>query len=202
MEFVEFFRDLESMGMVDALLPFILIFTIIFAMLQKTNLLGSGKRNFNVVVAGVIALLIVIPHVTMGGTCRDRDSRLSNGLPDAVCIINNALPQVSIIVIAILMALLLIGILGGEAKWMGGGLSGFIAIAAFLAIVYIFGAQLNWWQDITTRWNWWTSETTSVIIIILVFALVIWYITREPTASDKAGGFSQALGKFGDMFKK
>ena len=71
---------------------------------------------------------------------------------------------------------------------------------AFALIVFIFGGEAGWW----TNWPriWWSSDTISIILIILVFALVIWYITKEPSKADKAGAFSNAFGKLGDMFKK
>lgn len=191
--FTQFFQDIEhNFGMIDALLPFLLIFTVIFAVLQKSNILGEGKRNFNVVVATVLSLMAVIPHV-LGSYPPGRD---------VIEIMNSALPQVTIVGVAIIMALLLIGILGGEAKWMGGSLSGTIAMLAFAIILYIFGAAAGWWENWPEKYGWWRSETSSIIIIILVFAIIIWYITKEPTKADKAGAFSNAFGKLGDMFKK
>ncbi|MBI5073475.1 hypothetical protein HZA99_06685, partial [Candidatus Woesearchaeota archaeon] len=62
--FVQLFRTMESYGLTDALLPFLLIFTILFAMLQKTKILGAGKKNFNVMVSFIIAAMVVIPHIT------------------------------------------------------------------------------------------------------------------------------------------
>ena len=47
---------LENIGLYEVALPFILIFTIIFAVLQKINLFGKNTKNFNVIVALVIAL--------------------------------------------------------------------------------------------------------------------------------------------------
>jgi len=186
--FTEFFVGLERFGLTDALLPFLLIFVIIFAVLQKSKILGEGKRNFNVVIATVISLMAVIPHVTGRGV-------------DVIEPMKNALPQVSIVAVAIIMALLLIGILGGESKWMGGSLSGVIAILAFGIIVYIFGAEAGWWENGPSNWGWWGGDTSSIVVIILVFAIVIWYITRDPSSAENANAFSNTLEKFGDMFK-
>jgi hypothetical protein len=190
MEFVEFFTRLENYGMTDALLPFLLIFIIIFAMLQKSNILGQGKKNFNVMVAAIIGLLVVIPHVT-------------NSYPpdrDVVAIINNSLPQVSLIAVAIIMALLLIGILGGESKWLGGSLSGWIAILAFAVVIYIFGGSMGaWGNNFITDWL--GPDTASLIVIILIFAIVVWYITRDASSEKASKGFNM-IKEFGDMFKK
>lgn len=187
--FVDFFQRAENMGLTDALLPFLLIFILIFATLQKTNILGAGKKNFNVMIAVIIGLLVIIPHLT-------------NTYPpgrDVVQIINTSLPQVSLIAVAIIMALLLIGLLGGESTWLGGSLSGWIALLAFGAVIYVFGSSMNFWDN--TFSDWFGPDTTSIIIIILVFAIIVWYITRDASAEKATKGF-HLLNEFGNMFKK
>ncbi|MBI2652090.1 hypothetical protein HYX00_01375, partial [Candidatus Woesearchaeota archaeon] len=59
-----FIEVLDRWRVADVLLPFLLIFVIVFAILQKTKILGDSKKNLNVVVAIVVGLLVVIPHVT------------------------------------------------------------------------------------------------------------------------------------------
>jgi hypothetical protein len=189
--FVDFFRYLDNLGLLDSLLPFLLVFTITFAILQKSKILGAGKKNFNVVIAMVIGLTVVIPHIT--GTYPPGQ--------DIVLIMNDALPHVSIVLVAIVMALLIIGLLGGESKWMGGSLSGWLALGAFALIIYIFGASAGWWQDLGDEWGLWNSETVSLIIIILVFAVVIWYITKSDSDADKASKGMNYMKELGEMFK-
>jgi hypothetical protein len=189
--FPGFLQTLESYGLLDALLPFLLIFTIIFAILQKTKFLGEEKKNFNVVIAMVIALIVVLPHVT-------------NTYPpdgDVVDIINRAIPNISIIIIAIVMLLVLVGIWGTEVNWAGSSLSGFIALASFIGIIYVFGVAAGWFQ---TRWFRWLgdSDTQAAVLIILVFGVLIWYITKEPGKAEKAGALSGFAGAFKDFFKK
>jgi hypothetical protein len=186
--FVELFRTLEGYGLTDALLPFLLIFTILFAMLQKTKILGAGKKNFNIMVAFILAALVVIPHITRSYPARY----------DLVEILNNALPNVSIIIVAIVLALLLIGLFGGEAKWMGGSLSGGIAIIAFAIVIYVFGGAAGWWENIGLRW--WDQDAITLVIIILVFAIVIWYVTKEDAPADQAAKVSNLMGEVGKLF--
>ena len=59
-----FVRALDGWGLTDVMLPFLLIFTLVFAIMQKTKILGEDKKNFNVIIALVMALLVVIPHIT------------------------------------------------------------------------------------------------------------------------------------------
>src|SRR3989338_5691514 len=53
----------QAYGVMDFLLPFILVFTIIFAVTAKLALFKDQKQ-FRVVIALVLALLFVVPHVT------------------------------------------------------------------------------------------------------------------------------------------
>ena len=187
------FRDalisLEEFGLTDVLLPFILIFTIVFAVLQKSRILGEGRKNFNVIVALVIALTVVIPHVT-------------NDYPpdrDVVEIINESLPSVSIVIVAIIMVLVLIGVLGGETRWAGGLFGGVIAIIAFLTVGAIFANSAGWlsvpsWLE--------DPDTQALIVIIVVFGLIIWFITRESSTERRLGFFRKLFEEIGNWWKK
>lgn len=186
--FTQLFRTLESYGLTDALLPFLLIFTILFAMLQKTRILGAGKKNFNVMIAFIIAAMVVIPHIT---------GKYPPGY-DIVNILNKALPNISLVVVAVVMALLLIGLMGGEARWMGGSLSGMIAILAFAGIIYIFGGAAGWWKNIGL--NWWDKDVMTLVIVLLVFAIVIWYVTKEEAPADQASRLMSWTDELGKLF--
>ncbi len=186
----EFIKILDSWGLTDVMLPFLLIFVIMFALLTKTRVLGEDKKRFNAVIALVIALVVVIPHVLgiypAGG--------------DVVEIMNRALPQVSIIAVAVVMLLILIGLFGGEAKWMGSSLSGWIAIVSFIIILIIFGGAAGWWGT----WSWFNDlfgeETVAIIVMLLVFAVIIWWITRGE-GSEKESNVMGNLGKWvGEAF--
>lgn len=186
----EFIRILDSWGLTDVMLPFLLIFVVIFALMAKTRILGEDKKKYNLVVALVIALLVVIPHVL--------NYYPPNG--DIVEIMNQSLPQVSLIAVAVIMLLILIGLFGGEAKWMGSSLSGWIAIVAFIIVLIIFGGAAGWWQNWSWFYNFFGAESIAVIVMILIFAIIVWWITRGEGKEKEANALSQ-LGKWvGDMF--
>ena len=44
---------------VETLLPFLLVFTLIFAVLQRTKILGDGKKQIDALVALTIGLIVV-----------------------------------------------------------------------------------------------------------------------------------------------
>jgi len=179
----------DAYGLTDALLPFLLIFTVIFAVLQRTKVLGADKKNFNVVIALVIALLVVIPHIT-------------NTYPpdrDVVEILNNAIPGVSLIIIAIVMLILLVGVWGVEVNWVGGTVTGWIALLSFIAVVYIFGSAARLWEVVPLLWWLRDPNTQATVLVILIFALLVWFITRD---SSKQTTGESMFKKLGDMFMK
>lgn len=180
---------LENAGLTDAILPFLLIFTIIFAVFQKTKIFGDNKKNMNVMVSLFISLLTVVPHV-MGRYPADADP---------ILIMNKALPNISVLAVAIIMGLLLIGIFGGKASWIGGTFSGIIALLAFASIIYFFGSAAGWWRSFHS--GWWSNDVTLAIIIILVFAIIIWFITKEDSSAQQTGAFKNIMEEVGNFFK-
>jgi len=186
-----FLQKLDSLGVTDIVLPFLLVFVLLFAILQKTKILGEDKKNFNAVIALVIGLLFVIPHAT--------GSYLTMGFKKSpVDIINTFLPGIALVIIAVVMLFILIGLWGGEAKWVGGTPSAMIAILAMVAIVWIFGASAGWWQGWNPFVRFFGEEAVAVIVIIIVFALIIWFITKSDTRTEGEG----FMERFGNMFKR
>jgi hypothetical protein len=168
---------LQEIGIVDVILPFILIFTIVFAVLQKTKILGHDetpekrpKKNFNAVISLVMALAVVIPHVT--GTYPTPES-------DVVNIINMALPNVSVVLIAVVMMLLMIGVFGGGVDFAKSRLAGWAVGFAILATVFIFGTAAYWWELPVWMNFLYDSDTQALIIILLVFGALIMFITSD-----------------------
>lgn len=176
MGFPELIRTLESYGVSDVLLPFILIFTIVFAVMQKSKLLGDNKKNFNIIIALVMSLAVVIPHV-LGKYPRNAD---------VVDIMNRALPNISIIIVAILMVLLIMGVFGANIKLAGTYMGGWMLVIGFLLVLIIFGNAAGWsifqW-DILSRMD---KDIKNLIIIILVFGIIIGFITGDDKSEKTA----------------
>lgn len=193
MNFKDFILRLNDWGVADVLLPFILVFTIVFAIMQKTEILGKGKKNINVMISLVMGLAVVFPHVL--GVLPPES--------DPVNIINNALPNVSIVLVAIVMLLLLIGLLGGEIKWLGTSVSGWVALICFLIIIFIFGRAAGWFMGRLPNWLQWLDDpdTQAMIIILLVFGIIVWFITKDDT-NRKSNLLGGAMEHFGQLFKK
>lgn len=197
----ESFQRLAELGVWDVFLPFLLVFAIVYAVLHKTKILGEKSKQFNTVIALVMGLSVVFPHVLWGSRCSYMDGgacpRLSNGAIDPVHVINTALPNVSLILIAVLMVLLIFGIWGSKIKLGSNSLSGIIALVAFGSVVYIFGAAAGWWHPMSYLiWNgslFGGEDTVALVVTVLVFAIIIWFITKE---DDKDEEKKNAIGEF------
>lgn len=191
--FTDLIINLETMGLLDVILPFLLFFTIMFAILQKTKVLGSTKKqiktkkggekevavphkNFNVVIALVIALMIVVPHVSYnpGST----SAQLPNGWPDPVVVVNKSLPQISVFVVAIIMMMLLIGIVGPSINIWGSPLTSWMAGISFIVVIGIFVMSL---LDGVPAFLLGFEEYLPILVIIFVFGLIVYFITKEPS---------------------
>lgn len=181
----EFLRQLDQWGLTDAVLPFILIFTILFAVLQKTKIIGEGKRQFNTLVALVLSLMVVIPHVT---------GRYPPG-GDVVTIINNSLPQVSLLVVVILAALLVIGVFAPGVMFGGTSMGALFGILSLVAVFYIFGNAAGWWTTTGVFSFLNDPDTQAVIVIVSVFALIIWFVTRDE-------GQGERMNRVAEFFKE
>lgn len=182
-----FIESLESWGLIDVMLPFLLIFTILFAILEKSKLLGAEKRNLNTVIALVISLITVIPHVT----------RTYPAGFDPITILNNALPSVSLVIVAIIMLLILIGLFGQEQVFLGLSMPGWIAFISFVIILIIFGGAAGWWASGFSGWiaDFFGDDAVAIVIMILVFGIIIAFITggegeRERVSAAKRLGFN------------
>ena len=186
--FEEFIRTLGPENL-EYILPFLLVFTLVFAILQKTKILGE-QRNFNVIVALVMGASFVVPSVT---------NRYPPG-QDPVMILNSALPGVAITAVSIIMVLLLVGMFGKKLN-IGAdeGIGGIAVLFSVGAVAIIFAIAAGWVE----RVPWWLSFLTypqnqTMIVALLVFGLIIWFIVRDPEAGkdkDDSEGFLQKLGK-------
>ena len=93
---------LKDFGFFDILLPFLLVFTIVFAILEKTMILGQEnnkpKKNINAMVAFSIALFVVAAS-------------------NIVAVLQQSLPMVTLVLIVIVSFMLLMGSFMGTGEF-------------------------------------------------------------------------------------
>ena len=193
LSFQNFVESLQRIGFVDVLLPFLLIFTVIFAVLEKTKILGESKRNMNVGISFIFALLVVVPHVT---------GNFPAGY-DPVQVINAALPSVSLLVVAIVALMILIGVFAHDRIMLGLTAPGWIGLFSIVSILFIFGSAAGWWNSGVLQWleNIFGSDVVAVLIMILVFGIVIAFVTGGGEG-EKTGALNKLGINLGELFKK
>jgi hypothetical protein len=169
---------LDAMGITDVILPFVLVFTVLFAVLMKVGIFtepgSDGKtptasRRYNSVIALAIALITVIPHITR---TYPMDS-------DPVIIINAFLPGAVVLTIVLLVFLMLVGFLGGEKEATKSPLVGIAGIIAVVGLIIVL-----WKALYPTGWPSWLSflddtNLQAAIVIILIMGIIIYYVTGE-----------------------
>lgn len=163
---------LQEAGVFEYVLPFLLIFAILFAILEKTQVFGTDKTNVNVVVATVIGLLVLVQ-------------------PDIIKTINLFLPRVSLIIVVILMFLLIISMIAGNTF---SGLKGHVfAIAVVVVIIAVIVALT---LPSSGSFGFYLSQNDrdallSIGLPMLLFFLVLGLITKKPNK-----GNDNPIGKF------
>jgi len=183
--------SLERLGFVDVLLPFLLIFTIIFSVLEKTKILGEGKRNMNVGISFIFALLVVVPHVT---------GNFPAGY-DPVAIINAALPSVSLVAVAVIALMILIGLFAHDRVMFGMTAPGWVGLFSIVTLVFIFGSAAGWWNQGVLSWleGIFGSDIVAIVIMLLVFGIIIAFVTGG--GGDETKGAASKLGfEFKNLF--
>lgn len=160
------------------ILPFLLVFTIIYAILQKTKILGgdeNNQRSFNIIVALVMALAFVVPSITGQYAAQN----------DPVRILNNALPGVALTTVAILMVLLVVGAFGKNLDIGQSDTGGIFVWFSIGAVAVIFAIAAGLIRNVPYWLEWLTyGYNQTMIVSLLVLGLVIWFIVRDPEPSN------------------
>jgi len=174
-ELANFITDLEKLGFYDVALPFILIFTLFFAILQKIKIFGENSKNFNAVIALVMAFLVVRTDTI-------------------VTIMNEFLPQVSLIALVFIVILILIGILLGPAPGGWGGIP--LGLGLIITFVGVGWALFSSTRASLPDWLRFSASDRNLYIGLFLFFLFIYYITSEP---KEGSTWKDILAGLGDL---
>lgn len=194
----QMFTWFMTSGAYGALLPFFLIFTLIFAFLQKIKMFGSNaadNKRFNILIALIIALTVVVPHVT-------------NSYPagsDPITIVQTALPNVTLWIIAIFSIWLLLASFGiplfNESE--GKSVRGFVTVLCAIVVALIFGEAAGWWPpSISVQIGRIDPGVLQIILILaIVIGILIWLLGGEASSeSSKDKKRKSGAKAIGDMF--
>ena len=173
-EVIDFFNQI---GLFDVVLPFLLVFTIVFAIFEKTKVLGTekvegheySKKNLNAIASFVIAFLVIAAK-------------------ELVAIINETVAKAVIVLFFSVLFLLLIGSFHKEVEpmYLKGGWKIAFEIIVFLAITGIFLDSIKtsdgrtWLQrlgDFTGSGN---DTLAGALVLLAIIVLFIVYAVKEP----------------------
>ena len=171
---LEFF---ERIGIFDVVLPFLLVFTIVFAILEKTKVLGTeeieGKRytkkNLNAIAAFVMAFLVVASS-------------------QIVEIITTVSANAVVLLFLSVLFLLLVGSFfkEGEPVYLEGGWKMTFMILMFIGILGIFLGAVKTkdgrtWLDSLSDFSssGGSNEVMGAVILLVVVVLFIAFAVRE-----------------------
>lgn len=143
-------------------LPFLLIFFIVFAILQKTKVLGSDKTQLDAFVSFIIGLILVTAF-------------------NYSTVINNLILFLSISLVIVFVILVLWGFLSGEEGFKLGDHKGFrtilligFAIVVIIAVLWAFGIPLSGGNGSVTGFLfgqvWSEPFWTNLIFVVLIGA--------------------------------
>ncbi len=178
---LDFFRTL---GVYDIILPFILVYTLMFAILEKTKLFGTEdvkgtqytKKNLNAMVSFVVAFLVVA----------------SSKLVEAITAVSS---KIVVLLLLVVFFLMLVGSFYSKediaAKGVGGSIEKgwrvLFGIIIFLGVLLIFLDALTvetgeTWLEIFFGFLLQFSSNTAVAAIVLIVAVILFmiWIAREP----------------------
>lgn len=194
LDFRSMFSYWQQLGLTDVILPFLLLFAILFGVLQKVAIFSEKvgekrvpNKKINAIIALTISLLAVIPHVTGGYP----------GGVDIVDLMNRFLPQSTFVILVVIMVLLLVGLVGGGIP---SGITMLVGLAGVVALGLIILHAVSPYQRLPLWLQFFNDPAfQALIIILIVFGLIVWFVTRDEESGDKRP-FGVKL--FESMFKE
>ncbi len=172
----DLFQFLKDFGVYEYILPFVLVTTIIFAVLEKTEIFGKGKTNVNIVISFVVGLLLVAQQ-------------------SIVETINLFLPRVSLIIVVILMGLVVVTMFVGDAfKGWTGGISTLAILIAIVAVVLALSPNFNFGYNYDLSWI--TPQDRARLLVVGVLVIIFGLLFRAlkgNSGSNKSNWLSDAI---------
>lgn len=170
MNFETFLTNMETSGFMDVVIPFVIIFSLVYLILRAIRQFGKGP---NIALSIVMGAIPVILHV------------LGRFPPcwDVIVMMNNSMTWFAKIMIALLVFFVIIGLFGLQLSFFSRAL-GWIAIASGIVMTYIMlnsrGPGCDEYRIDIIAW----IPYGEWILAGLIFLFVMWLMLR----SGREGG--------------
>ena len=192
--FEEWATTFYEWGLLDVIFPFLIIFTILFALLTVTKILGEEKearKKYATVIALAISAITVIPHIVFPSS-NGRLNMFGGQFPDVVHVINTALPNVMIWIVGVIIVFMLVSMLNPQATTLpaGEGLAKFVAFLSFGAVLFFFLLRAGYIPSTNYLQRFFSSENVAAFIVLGVFSFIVYYVVKgEKTTPDEPGSW-------------
>lgn len=149
---------LQNEVLTDFVYPFLLVFFIVFAVLEKTNALGKDRKQLNALLSAVIGLIFVASvHPKI--------------------IVSDLMLFLGVALVIVFVVWMIFGFaVGAEKIEVGGkGLKPVIAIVVILAVVFFIFYTTGIYNDV---YDWlfksgWSSDVWTNVIFLVIIAAAI-----------------------------
>jgi len=151
----------------ELVLPFLLVFALIFAILERIKILGEEKRQINAIVAFVVALIFV-------------------SFSEAVGITVNLMGVVAVVAVILLVFMILYGFAaGGKEFTMPPGLKVTFGILIALVIIISLLIFTGYWNVLISSLAGGGSTLANIIfIVIIIGAIALVLATGKKSSSS------------------
>ena len=152
---------------IDYILPFVLVFTLIFAILEKTQLLGEGKRQINAIIGLVVGVFLI-------------------AFPFARNIVVKLMPFLAVSAVILFVFMLLYGFIMGKKegdvlnKGVKIALGVILGLAFITVLLFISGVWDKIYDFMFNR-----EGVSQIWINVLLIVVIAGAITAVVTTKDK-----------------
>lgn len=183
--FEEAFRAMEESGTFEYLLPFGLVFILVFVILGRAKIFGERAGVWNFLISAIVGLLLVRQG-------------------DVVEFINAYIPNVSMVIVVFFGILVIAGLFGFGGHNFKGGLMIVFVIVSLIGGIWAFAAATEQGEfeytipfidkDVEI-----TETDAGIAILLAVFFLIVGIAGYRPKKRG-AEGFFDMMSKMGDQF--
>lgn len=149
----------------EGVLPFLLVFVMIFAILQRSQLFGEGKKQIDALIALAVGLILI-------------------AVPGPRDFIVSIVPWMAVAVTVLLVVMVTYGMVGESDAKKGLSIPKWFAqTVLLLAIVFVIVVvfKLSGYWD--TFYNWISSGNIgSTIIMVAIVGVALWVALRDPNS--------------------
>jgi hypothetical protein len=151
----------------DFILPFVLVFTLIFAVLQRTQLLGEGKKQIDAMIALVVGLILI-------------------AFPFARNIVVTLMPLLAVLAVIILVFMLLYGFASGkkDSDILNKQMKTLIGIIVAAGIIGVILYSTGWGAAL---WNYIYYGGNGRMIFVNVLLVLVIAVAIIAVVRDKGG---------------